>query len=165
MKTGLFAVFDSQKSKDWTAGLVFSSFGLVWLQSFCSLETGLTNTNLMGEDKETKVSSTLLSSIQSEAEHLLHHFHILRIHTSNSRHCTVIQCRLLKLCKDKNIELVVNNMLVLMGSISNDHVPDINNVNRCRGSTAPLVIPNVAVCSLFHTFYHSASSGLLISEI
>jgi len=44
MKTGLFAVFDSQKSKDWTAGLVFSSLGPVWLQSFCSLETGLPNT-------------------------------------------------------------------------------------------------------------------------
>ena len=43
-KTGLFAVFDSQKSKDRTAGPVFSSLGPVWLQSFCSLETGLTNT-------------------------------------------------------------------------------------------------------------------------
>ena len=46
MKTGLFAVFDSQKSKDWTAGPVFSSLGPVWLRSFCSLETGLTNTNI-----------------------------------------------------------------------------------------------------------------------
>ena len=44
MKTGLFAVFDSQKSKDRTAGPVFSSLGPVWLRSFCSLETGLTNT-------------------------------------------------------------------------------------------------------------------------
>ena len=44
MKTDLFAVFDSQKSKDWTAGPVFSSLGLVWLRSFCGLETGLTNT-------------------------------------------------------------------------------------------------------------------------
>ena len=45
MKTGLFAVFDSQKSKDQTAGPVFSSLGPVWLQSFCSLETGLPNTS------------------------------------------------------------------------------------------------------------------------
>ena len=45
MKTGLFAVFDSQKSKDQTAGPVFSSLGPVWLQSFCGLETGLPNTN------------------------------------------------------------------------------------------------------------------------
>ena len=45
MKTGLFAVFDSQKLKGQTAGLVFSSLGLVWLRSFCSLETGLTNTS------------------------------------------------------------------------------------------------------------------------
>ena len=45
MKTGLFAVFDSQKSKDRTAGPVFSSLGPVWLRSFCGLETGLTNTN------------------------------------------------------------------------------------------------------------------------
>ena len=45
MKTSLFAVFDSQKSKGWTAGLVFSSLGPVWLQSFCGLETRLTNTN------------------------------------------------------------------------------------------------------------------------
>ena len=45
MKTGLFAVFDSQKSKDRTAGPVFSSLGLVWLRSFCGLETGLTNTS------------------------------------------------------------------------------------------------------------------------
>ena len=47
MKTGLFAVFDSQKSKDWTAGPVFSSLGPVWLRSFCSLETGLTNTSYL----------------------------------------------------------------------------------------------------------------------
>jgi hypothetical protein len=44
MKTGLFSVFDSQKSKDRTAGPVFSSLGPVWLQSFCGLETGLPNT-------------------------------------------------------------------------------------------------------------------------
>ena len=48
MKTGLFAVFDSQKSKDRTAGPVFSSLGPVWLQSFCSLETGLPNTRQAG---------------------------------------------------------------------------------------------------------------------
>ena len=44
MKTGLFAVFYSHKSKDWTVGPVFSSLGPVWLQSLCGLETGLTNT-------------------------------------------------------------------------------------------------------------------------
>jgi hypothetical protein len=46
MKTGLFSVFDSQKSKDRTAGPVFSSLGPVWLQSFCGLETGLPNTKV-----------------------------------------------------------------------------------------------------------------------
>ena len=44
METGLFAVFDSQKSKNRTAGPVFSSLSPVWLRSFCGLETGLTNT-------------------------------------------------------------------------------------------------------------------------
>ena len=40
-----FAVFDSQNQKTRTAGLVFSSLSLVWFQSFCSLETGLSNTS------------------------------------------------------------------------------------------------------------------------
>ena len=45
MKTGLFAVLRSQKWKDQTAGLVFSSLGPVQLRSFSSLETGPSNTN------------------------------------------------------------------------------------------------------------------------
>ena len=53
MKTGLFAVFDSQKSKDQTAGPVFSSLGPVWLQSFCGLETRLTNTSIVHEGETT----------------------------------------------------------------------------------------------------------------
>ena len=48
MKTGLFVVLRSQKWKDRTAGLVFSSLGLVQLQSFSSLETGPSNTNVGG---------------------------------------------------------------------------------------------------------------------
>ena len=44
IKTGCFSVFYSQKSKDRTAGPVFSSLGPVWLRSFCGLETGLPNT-------------------------------------------------------------------------------------------------------------------------
>ena len=45
MKTGLFVVLRSQKWKDRTAGLVFSSLGPVQLRSFSSLETGPLNTN------------------------------------------------------------------------------------------------------------------------
>ena len=46
--TGLFAVFTSQKWKDWTCGLVFCSLGQVWLWSFSSHETGLPNTKCDG---------------------------------------------------------------------------------------------------------------------
>ena len=45
IETSLFPVFDSQKSKDWTAGPVFLRSGPVWLQSFSSLRTRLQNTN------------------------------------------------------------------------------------------------------------------------
>src|SRR5271155_4986996 len=44
-KTGLFAVFNSQNPKDWTAGLVFSGLGPVQSRSFSSLETGPSNTS------------------------------------------------------------------------------------------------------------------------
>ena len=42
--TGLFPVFDFQKQKTRTAGLVFSGLGPVQLWSFPSLETGPSNT-------------------------------------------------------------------------------------------------------------------------
>ena len=76
-------------------------------------------------------------NVQLEALRFFHHFRIMRIHVSNGRHFTVIRitrihvsngrhfivirCRVHKVCKDKNIDLVVNNVLVLAGSISNGH--------------------------------------------
>ena len=44
IETGLFAVFDSQKSKDRTAGPVFSGLGPVQSRSFSSLGTGPSHT-------------------------------------------------------------------------------------------------------------------------
>ena len=64
MKTGLFAVFDSQKSKDRTAGPVFSSLGPVFLRSFCGLETGLTNTRHLAAGAEAGTFITVVAAIR-----------------------------------------------------------------------------------------------------
>lgn len=44
----------------------------------------------------------------------------------NDRHFIVILCKVDTLCRDKNI---LNNVLVLVGSIRNDHMPYMYNVN------------------------------------
>ena len=44
-ETGLFLVFDSQKSKDWTTVQSFAVISPVQLQSFCSPVTGPLNTS------------------------------------------------------------------------------------------------------------------------
>jgi len=74
------------------------------------------------------------------------------MHVSNACHFTGIRCRVHELCKDTNMGLVVNNMLILTESISNDH-----NVKRFDSSHGDrkrccqpsfYILVQVPVCSL-----------------
>ena len=69
MLTSFFAVFTSQKLKDWTAGPVFCGLGPVWLWSFSSHETGLPNTNPIALVVESEKRNEEVSQLEKMVEH------------------------------------------------------------------------------------------------